>query len=115
MAITKWKFKNVSFELNPFQDSGWTKELKIAEVELIDSDTTVIQTSGAKSRVRRIRGWINTSATLNQWWNWFGQEGELVDDNLTKLNCKLVSFVPERIFDIKNWERRRYTAIFVER
>lgn len=115
MAVTKFSFKGTDFELNPFQDGGWVEELKMSEVELIDSNTTVLQTSGSKSRTRRIRGWISTAAAYAQWRTWLNQEGALIDDLSYNVNCKLVSFTPERVFDIKNWHRRRYTAVFIER
>lgn len=115
MSVTKWNFKGTNFELNPYQDSGWERELKIAEVELIDSNVTVLQTSGSKSRTRTIRGWISTAAALNQFWNWLNQEGNLIDDLSNTVYCRLVSFKPERVFDIKCWRRRRYTATFLER
>jgi len=115
MAVVKWSFKGTNFELNPFQDSGWIEVLKTAEVDLIDSDTTVIQTSGAKSRTRRIRGWISSASALTQWRTWLNLEGSLIDDLSNSVNCKLMSFTPERVFDIKNWNRMRYTATFIER
>lgn len=115
MSVTYWSFKGTSFSVNPEEDSGWVKEEKTEEIELLDADTTVIQSSGFRSEVRTIRGWILSAAFYNIFQGWVGQEGTLTDDLGNSATARLMSFEAERVRNVANWATWRYTARWMKR
>lgn len=115
MAVVKWSFRGVNFAINPDSAEGWEKEEKIAEVDLLDSDTTVIQSSGFKSETIAIEGWILSQSFLNTFNGWRGLTGTLTDDLGNSCTARLMSFSPRRIRNVANWHTYRYSATFIKR
>lgn len=115
MSVTKWSFLGSNFETNPAEDTGWVKEEKTEEIDLLDADTTVIQSSGFRSETRRIRGWILSASFYNTFKGWQGQEGTLSDDLGGSATARLVSFEAERVRNVSNWNTYRYTATWLRR
>lgn len=115
MAVVKWTFKGTEFAINPAEDTGWIKEEKVEELELLDADKTVIQSSGFRSEGRTIRGWILSASFYNTFQGWVGQQGTLTDDLGNSATARLMSFEAERVRNVANWNTWRYSAIFMKR
>lgn len=115
MSVTKWSFRGTPFETNPAEAEGWVKEEKVAEVDLIDSHTTVIQSSGFKSEAIVIEGWILSESFLNTFRGWQGLQGTLSDDFGNSCTARLMSFEPKRVRNVANWHTYTYTARFMKR
>ena len=113
--VTRWTFRGAEFVVNPMEDSGWIKEEKAEEVELLDADTTVIQSSGFRSETRTIRGWILSAAFYNTLKGWLGQTGTLTDDIGGSATARLMSFEAERVRNVADWNTWRYTATWMKR
>lgn len=115
MSVTKWSFRGTDFAINPEEDTGWVKQEKVEELDLLDADTTVIQTSGFRSEERTIRGWIMTAAFYNKLKNWQGRTGTLTDDLGGSASARFMSFEADRVRNVNNWNTYQYTARFVKR
>lgn len=115
MAVTKWNFRGTPFELNPESVDGWEKEEKASEIDLLDSDTTVIQSSGFKSGVMVMEGWIFSAAFLATFEGWLGQTGTLTDDLGHTWTARLMEFTPRRVTNVADWNTYKYRARWIKR
>ena len=115
MAVVKWSFRSTDFETNPESVEGWEKEEKTSEIDLLDSDTTVIQISGFKSGVMDMEGWILSAAFLAIFEGWRGLTGTLTDDLGNSWTARLMEFVPRRVTNVADWNTYKYRARWIKR